>query len=71
MFFIKAYRYPEVLFNRHVFALFETSDFNLNKSVFYFLSSQNTILTPMQYTMQIQKSQNEIIYLTKDIIESL
>ena len=26
LFFIKAYRYIEVLFNRHVLALFETSD---------------------------------------------
>ena len=41
MLFIKVYRYPEILFNRHVLVLFETSD--LKKSYFnFYLDYRNT-----------------------------
>ena len=42
LFFIKVYRYPEVPFNRHVLAFFETSDFKEVRILFF----NSTILIP-------------------------
>ena len=49
MFFKKVYRYPEVLFNGHVFLLFKTSDMK-KVPILIFIS---TILIP---NLQVQSS---------------
>ena len=66
MFFIKVRRYPEVLFNRHVLVLFETSDL-IQVRIVTFIS---TILIPkLTYTTDTKVP--TLTYHTKDIIERL
>ena len=66
MFFIKVRRYPEVLFNRHVLVLFETSDL-IQVRILTFIS---TILIPkLTYTTDTKVP--TLTYHTKYIIERL
>ena len=61
LFFIKVYRYPEVPFNRHVLAFFETSDFKEVRILFF----NSTILIP-KLTLKRQGGQLAYTRLQKN-----